>query len=116
MAAVEDIMEMVRQNSTEDQRETPMDVDAGAAAPPVVQIAQVDYQNLLPRLSEQLKLDDLWDVLGSCLKDLSRTTDHHAVLVLQPAVEAFFILHAGAYFCVFLLCLIVIYLLAYFFR
>lgn len=49
----------------------------------------------LPRLSEQLDLDELWTTLGDCLKELARTPDHHAVLILQPAVEAFFIVHAG---------------------
>ncbi len=49
----------------------------------------------MPRLSEQLLLDELWDTLGDCLTELNRTSDHHAVLVLQPAVEAFFLLHAG---------------------
>ena len=49
----------------------------------------------LPRLSEQIDLDDLWQALGECLTELSKTPDHHAVLILQPAVEAFFIVHAG---------------------
>lgn len=49
----------------------------------------------LPRLSEQLNLDELWSTLGDCLKELTLTPDHHAVLILQPAVEAFFIVHAG---------------------
>eukprot|EP00058_Branchiostoma_floridae_P017429 XP_002602917.1 hypothetical protein BRAFLDRAFT_128503 [Branchiostoma floridae] len=49
----------------------------------------------LPRLSSQLTLEDLWDTLSECLTALSDTTDHHAVLVLQPAVEAFFLVHAA---------------------
>lgn len=49
----------------------------------------------LPRLSEQLKLEELWAMLSDCLKELARTPDQHAVLILQPAVEAFFIVHAG---------------------
>lgn len=49
----------------------------------------------LPRLSELLNLEELWGMLGECLKELARTPDHHAVLILQPAVEAFFIVHAG---------------------
>lgn len=44
----------------------------------------------LPLLSEQLSLDELWDMLGECLKELEESHDQHAVLVLQPAVEAFF--------------------------
>ena len=36
-----------------------------------------------PGLSERLQLDDLWDVLGACLKELSKSHDQHAVLVLQ---------------------------------
>ena len=49
----------------------------------------------LARLSEELSLDELWWALGQCLKELAKTADHHAVLILQPAVEAFFIVHAG---------------------
>ncbi|KAL3853804.1 hypothetical protein ACJMK2_017313, partial [Sinanodonta woodiana] len=49
----------------------------------------------LPRLSEQLQLGDLWLALGECLTELAKTPDQHAVLILQPAVEAFFIVHAG---------------------
>ncbi|XP_053096515.1 E3 ubiquitin-protein ligase HUWE1 isoform X2 [Pangasianodon hypophthalmus] len=48
----------------------------------------------LPLLSEQLLLDELWDMLGECLKELEESHDQHAVLVLQPAVEAFFLVHA----------------------
>ncbi|XP_022080949.1 E3 ubiquitin-protein ligase HUWE1-like [Acanthaster planci] len=48
-----------------------------------------------PRLSSQLALDELWDTLSACLTDLSQTPDHHSVLVLQPAVEAFFLVHAS---------------------
>jgi len=48
---------------------------------------------LLPRLSVELHLEDLWDTLSQCLLELGHTPDHHAVLVLQPAVEAFFLVH-----------------------
>ncbi|XP_058874630.1 E3 ubiquitin-protein ligase HUWE1 [Acipenser ruthenus] len=48
----------------------------------------------LPLLSEQLLLDELWSMLGECLKELEESHDQHAVLVLQPAVEAFFLVHA----------------------
>jgi len=48
-----------------------------------------------PHLSERLQLDDLWEVLGECLKELSKSHDQHAVLVLQPAVEAFFLVHSS---------------------
>lgn len=33
--------------------------------------------------------------MSECLTELARTHDQHAVLVLQPAVEAFFLVHAG---------------------
>ncbi|XP_032797159.2 LOW QUALITY PROTEIN: E3 ubiquitin-protein ligase HUWE1 [Daphnia magna] len=49
----------------------------------------------LPRLSQQLLLDSLWNTLSECLQELADTPDHHAVLVLQPAVEAFFLVHAA---------------------
>lgn len=34
----------------------------------------------LPLLSEQLNLDELWDMLGECLKELEESHDQHAVL------------------------------------
>lgn len=49
----------------------------------------------LPRLSEQIDLEELWYMLGECLTELDKTPDQHAVLILQPAVEAFFLVHAG---------------------
>ncbi|XP_044765781.1 E3 ubiquitin-protein ligase HUWE1 isoform X3 [Coccinella septempunctata] len=49
----------------------------------------------LPPLCEQLsKLEPLWETLSQCLLELEHTPDHHAVLVLQPAVEAFFLVHS----------------------
>merc|ERR1711994_262868 len=49
----------------------------------------------LESLSEQLDLSDLWSTLSNCLQELADTPDHHAVLVLQPTVEAFFLVHAA---------------------
>jgi len=46
-------------------------------------------------LSLQLELEELWTVLSECLNALSRTEDPHAVFVLQPTVEAFFLVHAN---------------------
>lgn len=46
-------------------------------------------------LSDQLSsLNSLWDTLSQCLLELEHAPDHHAVLVLQPAVEAFFLVHS----------------------
>ena len=50
---------------------------------------------ILPSLSDQLTLCNLWDTLSACLRDLADTPDHHAVLVLQATVEAFFLVHAA---------------------
>lgn len=47
------------------------------------------------RLSALLSLEPLWSALGDCLSGLESGTDRHAALVLQPAVEAFFLVHAG---------------------
>uniref|UniRef100_A0A8C3HVU0 E3 ubiquitin-protein ligase HUWE1 n=1 Tax=Chrysemys picta bellii TaxID=8478 RepID=A0A8C3HVU0_CHRPI len=83
--------------------ESPMDVDQPS---PVTQDAQLvgsegpqpgekeERPPDLPLLSEQLNLDELWAMLGECLKELEESHDQHAVLVLQPAVEAFFLVHA----------------------
>ncbi|KAL8595169.1 hypothetical protein ACOMHN_013842 [Nucella lapillus] len=73
--------------------DTPMEVDQ--PGPSSSDKEKKEEQPQLPRLSEQLNLDELWSMLGDCLKELARTPDHHAVLILQPAVEAFFIVHAG---------------------
>ncbi len=54
-----------------------------------------EEQECLQSLSEQLQLEQLWETLSSCLKDLADTPDHHAVLVLQATVEAFFLVHAA---------------------
>merc|ERR1719410_3079156 len=61
---------------------TPMEVEAASA-------------DSLESLSDQLILSSLWDTLSNCLKELAETPDHHAVLVLQPTVEAFFLVHAA---------------------
>jgi E3 ubiquitin-protein ligase HUWE1 len=49
----------------------------------------------LQMLSQQLELDELWCILSNCLDALSHTEDPHAVFVLQPTVEAFFLVHAN---------------------
>ncbi|KFD50140.1 hypothetical protein M513_08979 [Trichuris suis] len=48
----------------------------------------------LEALCTKLKDNKLWELLSSCLSRLALSNDPHTVLVLQPAVEAFFILHA----------------------
>jgi E3 ubiquitin-protein ligase HUWE1 len=55
----------------------------------------IDKSECLESLSDLLNLDNLWETLSSCLKDLAGTPDHHAVLVLQATVEAFFLVHAA---------------------
>lgn len=55
-----------------------------------------EEEDSLASLSEELSLDELWDALSSCLRELADTPDHHAVLVLQATVEAFFLVHAAA--------------------
>ncbi|XP_017342507.1 E3 ubiquitin-protein ligase HUWE1 isoform X3 [Ictalurus punctatus] len=83
--------------------DSPMDVDqpspleqdqAPSGEEPSSQQEQEERLPDLPLLSEQLLLDELWDMLGECLKELEESHDQHAVLVLQPAVEAFFLVHA----------------------
>ncbi|XP_036389844.1 E3 ubiquitin-protein ligase HUWE1 [Megalops cyprinoides] len=83
--------------------DSPMDVDQPPPLdqePPLLggesssQSEQEEKAPDLPLLSEQLLLDELWDMLGECLKELEESHDQHAVLVLQPAVEAFFLVHA----------------------
>lgn len=54
---------------------------------------EIDY---LTPLSDILKLNVLWETLSDCLVHLEKNADHYAVLVLQPAVEAFFLVHASS--------------------
>uniref|UniRef100_A0A286XV60 HECT-type E3 ubiquitin transferase n=1 Tax=Cavia porcellus TaxID=10141 RepID=A0A286XV60_CAVPO len=86
------------------REESPMDVDQPSpsaqdtqsivASDGIPQGEKEERPPELPLLSEQLSLDELWDMLGECLKELEESHDQHAVLVLQPAVEAFFLVHA----------------------
>ena len=59
----------------------------------------MDLGQFLPapqsKLSELLNINQLWDSLSDCLLSLAKLPDPHAVLVLQPAVEAFFLVHAA---------------------
>ena len=57
---------------------------------------QEDDEPELKSLSQELDLDELWAALSCCLDELAESPDSHAVLVLQPAVEAFFLVHATA--------------------
>eukprot|EP00061_Rhincodon_typus_P003961 g21420.t1 len=73
--------------------ESPMDVDQPSpAAQESLSLAGSDGSQVsekekeeeklpeLPLLSEQLSLDELWDMLGECLKELEESHDQHAVL------------------------------------
>lgn len=49
----------------------------------------------LYRLSETLNVSILWNTLSDCLLKLEKTEDPYAVLVLQPTVEGFFLVHSA---------------------
>uniref|UniRef100_A0A3Q3L4B7 E3 ubiquitin-protein ligase HUWE1 n=1 Tax=Mastacembelus armatus TaxID=205130 RepID=A0A3Q3L4B7_9TELE len=100
-AEADAIIQMSMSEAQTAQRdESPMDVDQPSPleqeAAPLGNGQSESEERLpeLPLLSEQLLLDELWDMLGECLKELEESHDQHAVLVLQPAVEAFFLVHA----------------------
>ena len=61
----------------------------------LIEVSEIEKVGCLESLSELLSLENLWETLSSCLKDLAGTPDHHAVLVLQATVEAFFLVHAA---------------------
>ncbi|ESO02925.1 hypothetical protein HELRODRAFT_81131 [Helobdella robusta] len=63
------------------------DADSDASSPSAT-------STLLGCLTEHIQLDDLWTALEDCLLLLAKMPDNYAVLVLQPAVEAFFLAHA----------------------
>ena len=53
-----------------------------------------DKDEGITKMSNDIRLDHLWDSLSDCLSVLSDAQDERAVLVLQHAVEAFFLIHA----------------------
>uniref|UniRef100_W8BYZ8 E3 ubiquitin-protein ligase HUWE1 n=1 Tax=Notamacropus eugenii TaxID=9315 RepID=W8BYZ8_NOTEU len=70
--------------------ESPMDVDQPSPITQDLQPIEAPQQGEkerekklpeLPLLSEQLSLDELWDILSECLKELEESHDQHAVLV-----------------------------------
>lgn len=65
-------------------------------AKPTASSSAEEEKPALPTLSDSLVLDNLWETLSACLLELEHTPDHHAVLVLQPAVEAFFLVHSSS--------------------
>jgi len=61
---------------------------------PAATILQQCDPSVIKPLSGLLGSKKLWDTLSQCLCSLADTHDNHAVLVLQPAVESFFLVHA----------------------
>ncbi|XP_076304373.1 LOW QUALITY PROTEIN: HECT, UBA and WWE domain containing E3 ubiquitin protein ligase 1 [Tachypleus tridentatus] len=93
--AISDILET--ETEAHQSSVTPMELDSSSGPKASLGRKEDEEEELtLPRLSEELHLDDLWEMLSECLKELADTPDHHAVLVLQPAVEAFFLVHASS--------------------
>lgn len=88
-------------NSTTQSSAEPMAVQQqathsfGQAQGEVVETAPEQKSVFLQTLSQQLELEELWCILSNCLDALSHTQDPHAVFVLQPTVEAFFLVHAN---------------------
>ncbi|CAD6224794.1 GSCOCG00005556001-RA-CDS [Cotesia congregata] len=81
-----------KKNETAQHTETAMET----TVPSTQQAQETTVDDTLPLLSESLVLDNLWETLSACLLELEHTPDHHAVLVLQPAVEAFFLVHSSS--------------------
>merc|ERR1740123_2616638 len=105
-------IEGTKEDTNEEPKVTPSSADPPVAAsaetegmntqaPAAVSGSPMEVESPAPvldsleSLSEQLDLSELWSTLSDCLKELADTPDHHAVLVLQPTVEAFFLVHAA---------------------
>lgn len=68
----------------------------GQEASTTMEVGGAQQQSVfLQTLSQQLELEELWLILSKCVEALSHTEDPHAVFVLQPTVEAFFLVHAN---------------------
>lgn len=91
LSAVADAVEAgVNQSQSMEVDALPV-VEAASSTPKEDKVKQEEQDSL----SVELDLDKLWDTLSLCLLELADAPDHHAVLVLQPAVEAFFLVHAS---------------------
>merc|ERR1712142_700595 len=96
--------ETQNESSTRDASSTAMEISTAGSGnvttqAPTITSTPMEVESDLPEclesLSDQLTLTDLWATLSNCLKELADTPDHHAVLVLQPTVEAFFLVQAA---------------------
>ena len=83
-------------NAEEDNKASndQMEIDKEPTASTSLNQLESEENSKEATLSNQLQLEDLWESLSDCLLELANAPDHHAVLVLQPAVEAFFFVHA----------------------
>uniref|UniRef100_A0A3Q2Q442 E3 ubiquitin-protein ligase HUWE1 n=1 Tax=Fundulus heteroclitus TaxID=8078 RepID=A0A3Q2Q442_FUNHE len=91
-AEADAIIQMSAPEAQSAQRdESPMDVDQPSPleqdGAPLGNAQSESEEKLpdLPLLSEQLLLDELWDMLGECLKELEESHDQHAVLLWRPS-------------------------------
>ena len=80
-------------HTSDDAQQKEEQVVAKSTGASAMQLQQHSPSVIKP-LSSLLGLTKLWDTLSHCLCSLADTHDSHAVLVLQPAVEAFFLVHA----------------------
>lgn len=83
-----------------DPSDTPMETSTPCVANRIVLPSGLelehDVDKEIANLSDMMSLGKLWYTLSQCLLELEHTPDHHAVLVLQPTVEAFFLVHSPA--------------------
>lgn len=86
------VTQQATSNTAEEKSNEQMEIDNKESAASTSQ--DVEDSKEIITLSNQLQLNDLWESLSDCLLELANAPDHHAVLVLQPAVEAFFFVHA----------------------
>ncbi|KAL0267717.1 UNVERIFIED_CONTAM: hypothetical protein PYX00_009908 [Menopon gallinae] len=84
-----------RQRKTSESDVT-MDTDSERDSKAAEPSEKEESSEQFPSLTKQLQLDDLWISLSECLTELEKTPDHQAALILQPAVEAFFLVHSTA--------------------
>ncbi|XP_017074382.1 E3 ubiquitin-protein ligase HUWE1 isoform X3 [Drosophila eugracilis] len=86
---------METNQNIQDGDEDEEDDDETRASPGVGNHSTSAGKSAKPTLSQILCLDVLWHTLSECLVALEESKDEFAVLVLQPTVEAFFLIHAS---------------------
>jgi hypothetical protein len=70
--------------------------DTAVSTAPTEKIVEDEPLSTVLQAGAEQPYNQLWTAVGACLTQLNEATDQQAVVILQPAAECFFIVHASA--------------------